>query len=285
MDTKKIKKIKIRTYIQIFFFILIGLIAINHSLVESGKEIPLLSSASLHAICPFGGVVSVYQYITTGTFVKKIHEASLILMVISFIMALLFGPILCSWVCPLGSIQEWFSKIGKKIFKRKFNKFIPYKYDKYLRFLRYGVLIWVIYMTAISGYLIFADIDPYDALYMFWNEEVAKGGLIVLIITLISSLFVERPWCKYVCPYGALLGISNLFRVFKIRRNSNKCISCNACDEICPMNINVSNTEIVKNHQCITCMKCTSEEACPISETVELINGKSLKREVSKNEN
>jgi len=65
------------------------------------------------------------------------------------------------------------------------------------------------------------------------------------------------------------MGISNLFRVFKIKRNKTTCISCGACDRACPMNIQVSESETVKNHQCISCMKCTSELACPIADTVE----------------
>ncbi|MCJ7625736.1 MAG: hypothetical protein MUO76_19770 [Anaerolineaceae bacterium] len=83
----------IRTVIQVFFFILVALIAINHQLEESGGGIPILSNASLHALCPFGGVVTIYQYITVGTFVQKIHESSFVLMVIGFLLAILFGPV------------------------------------------------------------------------------------------------------------------------------------------------------------------------------------------------
>ncbi len=68
------RSIWIRKVVQWAFFALIALIAVNHSLAESGTGIPFLSSASLHAICPFGGVVSIYQFATLGTFVQKIHE-------------------------------------------------------------------------------------------------------------------------------------------------------------------------------------------------------------------
>ena len=267
------KKISARLIVQIIFFGLIALIAVNHTLVEAGKGIPFLSSASLHGLCPFGGVVSIYQLATVGTFVQKIHQSSFVLMFIVLLLSVLFGPVFCGWICPLGSIQEWFGKLGKKIFKKRFNTFIPYKFDKYLRFLRYGVLAWIVYVTAYSGKLFFSDIDPYNALFNFWSSEVAVGGIIVLLITLTASLFVERPWCKYACPFGAILGITNLFRVFKIRRNSSTCVSCNACNRACPMNINVSEKTTVLNHQCISCMKCTSEAACPINDTVELSAG------------
>ena len=62
-----------RTVLQIFFFVLIALIAVNHTLDDSGVAIPLLSNASLHAVCPFGGVVSLYQFATAGTFTQKIR--------------------------------------------------------------------------------------------------------------------------------------------------------------------------------------------------------------------
>jgi formate hydrogenlyase subunit 3/multisubunit Na+/H+ antiporter MnhD subunit len=89
------RKVRIRKWIQLIFFIVAGLIAINHGLAESGKSIPLVGEASLHAICPFGGFVSLYNLFTAGTLVKKIHESSLVLMMIVFISAILLGPIFC----------------------------------------------------------------------------------------------------------------------------------------------------------------------------------------------
>lgn len=267
------KKIWPRTLSQIFFFALIALISINHTLSESGGGIPFLSQASLHALCPFGGVVSIYQYATAGTFVQKIHESAFILMIIGLFLAVLFGPVFCGWVCPLGSVQEWVGKLGKKLFKRRYNHFIPESLDRILRFARYLVLGWVVYMTAITGTLVFSNIDPYFALFNLWTSEVAIGGVVILAITLSGSLFVERPWCKYACPYGAFIRLSNLVRIFRIRREASTCIDCKACDVACPMNINVSQGVNVRNHQCISCLECTSEARCPVARTVELTSG------------
>jgi polyferredoxin len=260
-----------RLAVQIAFFALIAAISANRALELAGVSIPALSSASLHAICPFGGVVSIYQVITAGTFVKKVHSASFILMGIGLVVALAFGPAFCGWVCPVGSIQEWFGKIGKKILGRRYNRLVPAKVDRVLRYLRYGVLAWVLYLTAVTGQLAFEAIDPYFALFNFWSSEVAIGGLVMLGVTLALSLLVERPFCKYACPYGAVLGIFNLFRLFAIRRNPPTCTSCKACDRACPMNIAVSaKPGRVRDHQCISCMECTSEKACPVKDTVFL---------------
>ena len=146
------------------------------------------------------------------------------------------------------------------------------KLDKVLRYLRYIVLILVIVNTAITAKLIFQNVDPYYALFNFWTGEIAITAYIVLVATIVSSLFIERPFCKYACPYGALLGLFNFIRIFKIRRFSPSCINCKICDKVCPMNIKISDKETIKDHQCITCMKCTSEICCPVSHTLELIS-------------
>lgn len=266
--TKKTNTRRWRRIVQTGFFVLVALIAVNHTLVENGIEIPILGSASLHALCPFGGVVSIYQVATGGGFVQKIHESSWILMWIGFGMALLFGPVFCGWICPFGTFQEWIGKIGRKIFKKRYNNFVPPRVDAVLRYLRYAVLTAVLYLTVATGTLIFADVDPYFALFNLWTGEVAIGAFVVLGVTMLLALFVERPFCKYACPYGAVLGVFNLFRVFAIRRNAETCIDCGLCDKHCPMNINVSGKTVIRHHQCISCLECTSEAACPVKETV-----------------
>jgi len=267
--SKNKKKSWIRPAVQIFFFIIVLLVVA----ANSGINIPFIQGASLHSICPFGGVETIYQYITSGTFVQKIHSSAIILMYAVFFLSILFGPVFCGWICPFGTFQEFIGKIGRKIFKKKYNHFIPEKFDKVLRYLRYVVLALVLYNTTVTAKLVFQDIDPYYALFNMFTGEVAITAYIILGVVMIASLFVERPFCKYMCPYGAVLGVSNLFRVFKIKRNQKTCVDCKACDSICPMNINVSNSKTVHNHQCISCLKCTSEQACPVKDTVELRTG------------
>lgn len=258
----------IRLFIQIIFFTLIFLIVINHQLEDQGISIPLIPSLSLHAICPFGGVETFFNLIAYGTFLPKLHSSVIVIFVLVLLSSILFGPLLCSYICPLGSIQEWIGKLGKKIFKKKFNHFVPKKIDSYLRYIRYISLVLVFYLTAKTVSLIFLEVDPYYALLNFYTGEVAMGAIAVLIVTLVSSLFIARPWCKYLCPYGALLGLTNFIRIFPIKRRKSSCIDCKVCDHTCQMNIEVSTKYNIRDHQCISCHDCLSEVSCPVENTV-----------------
>jgi len=195
-------------------------------------------------------------------------------MILGLVAAVLFGTIFCGYICPFGSFQEWIGKLGRKLFPRKYNRMVPKKLDRVLRYLRYLVLIMVLYQTAVSATLVFQSVDPYYALFNFFTNEVAVTAYIMLGIIIVLSLFIERPWCKYFCPYGALLGLFNSIRIFKIRRNKNTCIGCKKCDQVCPMNIEVSVGETIRNHQCISCHKCLSDVSCPVKDTVAITIGK-----------
>lgn len=264
---------KIRRWVQFGFFLFIAAIAVNHGLAESGGGVSWLPDASLHAVCPFGGVVTLYTLLTDGVMIKKIHESSLVLMGLVFFISILVGPAFCGWVCPLGTVQEWDGKLGRKLFGHRYNQMIPKKTDTLLGWLRYVVLVWVVIVTAMSFNLVFSAVDPYYALFQFWTGEVAVSALLVLAAVLGLSLIVERPWCRYACPYGALLGLTNKIRFFTIRRKKSTCIDCKACNASCPMGIEVSETEIVRDLRCISCMECTSERVCPIPATVEVLGG------------
>ena len=132
------------------------------------------------------------------------------------------------------------------------------------------VLALVLYKTAVVGILVFADYDPYFALFNAWSGEVAWTAFAVLAVTLGGSLFVERPWCKYACPYGGVLGVFNTFKLVKLSRNPTICTSCKLCDRVCPMNITPSDDTNVINHQCIMCFECTSDNECPVDDALVL---------------
>ncbi len=253
----------IRHSLQIFFFVLIGMFAINHIIGETGTApFSFLPNVSLHAICPFGGIESALSLITAGALTRQLQLSTLVMTGIIIIMTLIFGAVFCSFVCPLGSIQEWIGKLGKKIFKKKYNTFIPTKVHNILKYFRYVSLIAVVVLTYKAATLIFLEVDPYFAMYNFFTDEVTIGSLIVLGVTLVGSLFVERPWCKYACPYGAFLGLVGKISIFKIKRNTETCTSCNLCNKKCPMNIDIQNKKVVYDGLCNKCLECTDSGVC-----------------------
>lgn len=259
----KIKTKWVRHAVQIFFFALIGLFAVNHVIGEEGvAPFAFLPNVSLHAICPFGGIESVMSLISAGTLVRQLQLSTLVMTGIIIIMTLIFGAIFCSFICPLGSIQEWIGKLGRKIFKKRYNTFIPQSVHNVLKYFRYVSLIAVVILTYNAASLIFLEVDPYYAMYHFFTDEVTIGSLIVLGITLVGSLFVERPWCKYACPYGAFLGLIGKISIFKIKRNANSCTSCNLCNKKCPMNIDIENKKVVYDGLCNKCLACTEDGIC-----------------------
>lgn len=267
MKAKKNRGKTWRAVIQWAMFLFVAALALIKFLKGQGMAIPL-PEISLHAVCPFGGVVTLYEFISTGGLVPKLHTSALVLMFLGLAVAFLFGPLFCGYFCPLGTWQEWVGKIGKRLFKKKYNRMIPAALDKKLRYLRYLVLAVVVWQTATAVKLVFADYDPYYALFNFYTGEVALTALLALGAVTLLSLFVERPWCKYLCPYGALLGLFNLIRIFPIRRREETCIQCKKCDVACPMNIQVSDRHAIRDPQCISCHECASGYACPVSDTV-----------------
>lgn len=252
-----------RYTLQIFFFVLIGMLAVNHYLSGAGITFfPFLPNLSLHAICPFGGVESIIGLITAGSLVPKLQMSTLVISGLILILTIILGSVFCAFVCPLGTIQEWIGKLGKKIFKKRYNKFIPQKLHNILKYFRYVVLLATIILTFNAGRLIFMDVDPFYAMYHFFTDEVTIGSLIVLGIVLLGSLFVERPWCKYACPYGAVLGLVSKISIFKIKRISSTCNNCTLCDRKCPMNIEISKKKSIGDTHCIRCMDCVEDDGC-----------------------
>jgi len=268
------KKLSIRKITQFIFFAIVLIVTYAKNAVELGlPTIPWIDGLSLHAICPFGAVETFYTLITGQGMINKIHESTIVMFVLVTAGAVLFGSAFCGFICPLGTIQEWIGKLGKKLFPKKYNKIIPQKLDVKLKYLRYVVLAAILYFSSTTLKLVFADYDPYYALFNFYAGEVAITAIAVLAVVLLSSLIIERPWCRYLCPYGVILGWFNKIRIFKLSRNSTTCINCKKCDRVCPMNLKVSDKKSVTSTSCISCMECTSEHACPVEDTLVMKMG------------
>ncbi len=251
----------LKTIFQLFFFILILYISLAHTFNWGGENI--------HGLCPFGGVAAFYTFVSTGDYIQHIGQSNYILIFSLMLTLFLGGAFFCGWICPLGSVQEWISKLGRKMRGEKFNK-IPKRLDNVLSYFRYVVLALVIIQTARSYTLVFEAVDPYYNLFNIWTDEISITGYISVAVVLGASLFLERPFCRYACPLGALNGLFNSISFLNIKRNEESCIDCGACDRACPVNINVSKADLVNDNHCIRCMKCV--DSCPVNIKTDTLN-------------
>ncbi len=258
---KKRSALWARRSIQIVFFLFIFAVAFSHYAEKNGMDVPWPVLHNFHAVCPFGAVETAGRLVMDGSFIPKIHESNLWVFAGVMLVTLLFGAVFCGWLCPLGSVQEWIGTIGKKIFGKRYNRFIGERADRVLGYLRYAVLVLVLLKTTQMVSLVFQRVDPYYALFHFWMGDVLPSAMIVLGAVLALSLFFERPWCRWFCPFGALIGLVQLFAPWKIRRNSAECSACGACSRMCPMRIPLEKKTTVLDTRCNRCGNCLT--VCP----------------------
>jgi polyferredoxin len=167
---------------------------------------------------------------------------------------LLVGVLFCGWICPLGTLQDWAYKLGRRL-KLPLLR-MPYKAQRYLQLSRY---ILYFMLTLGVAFTVLQGTKNLSALMK--GKEIALASLIVLIIFVLAGLFFNRPFCNYICTGGARRGLWSVIRIIGIRRDTSRCINCKLCSKSCPMNIDVANTDFVRHPNCIGCMSCLS--ACP----------------------
>jgi len=249
--------------IQILRRIVLGTLLIGLTILTILHQ-KLQGIPSIDALCPFGGLETLFKYLAGGEFIKKIEPGNIVLFGGVVVIAIVLSRFFCGWFCAFGALQAVFGWLGKKIFRRHFT--VPPRVDRYLRWIKYPVLAAIVYFTWKTGELV---IRPYDPLAAFghlsaglsavWAEFAV--GLVLLVATLLFSMLYERAFCKYLCPLGAFNAILSRVPLFRIKRNSTTCISCSKCDRVCPMNIDVSHSEGVNSPECIACMECVT--TCP----------------------
>ncbi len=184
-----------------------------------------------------------------------------------------FGRFVCGWLCPFGLVQDLLHKIP---FPKKIKTF---KADKLLRKLKYVILIIFVILLPMVAVDIAGQGDPWFCKYIC-PQGMLQGGLtltalneslrgaigflyawkgVILAMTVILSIIIYRPFCKYICPLGAIYSVFNKVSVFRMRCDTDKCVGCGKCSKVCKMNVDPKKTP---NHsECIRCGLC--EKNCP----------------------
>ncbi len=221
---------------------------------------------SIHAICPYGGLESTLSLLAVGTFLKKIVIGTFVLFGTTVALALILRRSFCGQICAFGGLQEFFGKIGNKLFKKR--PVVPQKLDKVLRYLKYVVLAVTVAMAWITGELWITPYDPFNALGHLadFNALITSYlvGSIILVISLLGSVVYDRFFCKYLCPAGAFYGLIGKASPYAVRVNEDACIRCGKCNKACPMNVEVMDAKNgrVTSLECINCNECVN--VCPV---------------------
>ena len=197
----------------------------------------------------------VFLAILIGGLYKFVKPAFVVILPLAF----LAGNFFCGWLCPFGTAQEVLGKIGS-IFMRKKFKVSP-NIQRYLQFSRY-ILAAIVFAHIADSLFDLSSINAYKTFMRAMSGNLAQtAATFIMLSFLVVALFFERPFCNYFCPEGIKFGLASLTRFLSIKRNAETCINCKCCDRACPMNIEVSKGNHVRNAQCINCFKCIA--ACP----------------------
>jgi polyferredoxin len=239
---------------------------------ESGAaQTPWTRPAGVEGWLPIAGLMNLRFWTLTGH-VPEIHPAAMFLLLTFLSMAFLLRKAFCSWLCPIGTISEWLWRSGHRIFRRNFSA--PRWLDIPLRGLKYlllGFFLWAVASMTAEGLESFLH-SPYGMIadVKMLNFFRFMGGTAagVLAGLAAASLFLPNFWCRYLCPYGALLGLTSLFSPLRVKRNPPACIDCAKCAKACPSLLPVDRLVSVKSVECTGCMLCVA--VCPAENALAL---------------
>ncbi|MGI6752626.1 MAG: 4Fe-4S binding protein [Anaerovoracaceae bacterium] len=178
------------------------------------------------------------------------------------------GRLVCGFLCPFGLIQELINKIP-----------LPFKIkgfygDRFLRWIKYGILTIFVILLPLFLIDIAGNGSPWFCKWICPAGTLEAGvpllltnpvlqesiGFLfrwkfsILIVTILLSIVIYRPFCKYICPLGAIYGLFNKLSIYKYNFNIKKCTHCNRCKISCPMNIDPQRE--TNHRECIRCGIC-----------------------------
>jgi polyferredoxin len=228
---------------------------------------------SAEALCPFGGFETLWTWVTTGRTVAHVHTANLVLAAAVVVLALVGRGFFCGWLCPLGTLQGMVHAAGRVVsdrvpplrrLRRRLEQGASaarwHRVDRVLRWGRWLVLAWALIGAAATGTMVFREADPWIALLSVAEFEVSLA-FVVLLATLVVSVVVERPFCRYACPLGAVQSLVGQVSPIAVQRDASACLGCDLCNRACPMAIPVNTRTRVTDTSCLGCLECVA--ACP----------------------
>lgn len=220
--------------------------------------------AGIEGWLPIASLMNLKLWWATGK-VPGVHPAGMFLLLAFVAISLLLRKAFCGWLCPIGTISEYLWRLGRKLFRRNFG--LPKWADLPLRSLKY--ILMALFLYAVGGMsaaaiAFFLD-GPYgliaDVKMLNFFRYLSFGGAVVIAALVVLSVFVQNFWCRYLCPYGALLGLFSWMSPVRIRRVESKCIDCAKCAHACPSHLAVAKLIQIQSPECLGCYECVV--SCP----------------------
>ncbi|OSM04426.1 4Fe-4S binding protein [Magnetofaba australis] len=261
MNMPNIRAIR-RIYAIFFFGLFLWLLWILDPQHMKGYETGLILELS--------PLTAIAGFFTSGTVYLGLAWALPIIF-----LTLFFGRFFCSWICPLGILNQFSSWLFNR--RRPVDQYKNNAYRPIFR-LKYYILAGLLILSAF-GALQIGLLDPialltrsftvslYPAINQwgvgpYLNQPIFLGGALIsalLIVLILANRFITRYWCRVLCPLGALLGVMSLRAPFRIRRDVDKCTDCNKCLANCQGGCDPHAEHRVS--ECHACMNCI--EDCP----------------------
>ncbi len=210
----------------------------------------------------FSAAGEVVRSIVGGTFTLAGMAAPLTVLAAVLFITALWGRVFCGWLCAFGALGDLLAYAARKLRIPQLPR--SAKVDRALRWLKYAVLAFIVVAVWALAVPVDASYSPWNAFGMLtaWNPSAMRAalstvGAALLLGIVIASLFVERFFCRYLCPLGALLAPVSKRRLFRVERKAAGCVGCTNCTRACPMNVAVHADDAAASGECIGCLRCT----------------------------
>lgn len=190
----------------------------------------------------------------------------IILVFTVFLITALWGRFFCGFLCSFGMLQELLFFFSRRALFKKVR--VPERFDAVMKYLKYGILAFITAGVWILALPVDSSWNPWGVFGMLVSgnlsvvsRAIPTAGFVLLLTIAAGSLFVERFFCRYLCPLGALFVMVSGKRLYKVRRRSDTCTNCGLCTRTCSMGIHIPEKDAVVSGECIQCMQCLA--ICP----------------------
>jgi polyferredoxin len=235
-----------------------------HYYESDGHGMRVARPAGVEGWLPIASLMNLKVLLATGH-VPRVHPAGMFLLIAFLAISWLLRKSFCAWLCPVGTVSEWLWQLGRWTFRRNWR--LPRWLDIPLRSLKYillGLFLYAVGSMSVPAIQDFLE-GPYglvsDVKMLDFFRFMSVAGATVLALLVVLSVFVQNLWCRYLCPYGALMGLAALASPLRIRREASLCIDCAKCAKACPALLPVDKLVSIRSAECTACMECVA--VCP----------------------